>query len=97
MLNAQSGALSNLNSFVVEQEVSKDESCMAVGSRGSELNIWDVRTQQQTFLAKSAKPNRIGLMDPPWCSAVAFLPGSDNSKVFSVQVPSITVEYALYK
>ncbi|BDA43611.1 probable WD repeat-containing protein 74 at C-terminar half [Coccomyxa sp. Obi] len=66
---------------VSSMEVSKDESCMAVGCQGTELNIWDVKTQQQTFLAKSAKPNRIGLVDPPWCSAVAFLPGSDNSKV----------------
>ncbi len=56
---------------------------MAVGCQGSELNIWDVKTQQQTFLAKSAKSNRIGLVDQPWCSAVAFLPGSDNSKVSS--------------
>lgn len=70
---------------------------MAVGCQGSELNIWDVKTQQQIFLAKSAKPNRIGLVDPPWCSAVAVLPGSDNSKVFSVQVPSITAELSLDK
>ncbi|CAL8468436.1 g7976 [Coccomyxa elongata] len=66
---------------VSSMEVSRDESCMAVGCQGSELSIWDVKSQQQTFLAKSAKPNRIGLVDPPWCSAVAFLPGSDNSKV----------------
>lgn len=63
------------------QAVSEDESCIALGCEGTEVNIWDVRSQQRTFLAKSAKPNRIGLVDLPWCSAVAFMPGSESLKV----------------
>ncbi|KAK9915387.1 hypothetical protein WJX75_008542 [Coccomyxa subellipsoidea] len=66
---------------VSSMAVSEDESCIALGCEGTEVNIWDVRSQQRTFLAKSAKPNRIGLVDLPWCSAVAFMPGSESLKV----------------
>lgn len=49
---------------------------LAVACEGSELSLWSLATQQRTYQAKGAKPNRIGLMDKPWNTAVAFLPGS---------------------
>ena len=56
---------------------------LAVGARGTELSVWDIGSQQRTYLAKSSKPDRVGLTDPPWCTAVAFVPGSSGSKVTS--------------
>lgn len=32
-------------------------------------------------MAKGAKPNRVGLMDKPWNTAVAFLPGSQGKQI----------------
>lgn len=37
--------------------------------------------QQKQYQAKGNKPNRIGLVDKPWNTAVAFLPGSDGQKI----------------
>lgn len=48
---------------------------------GSELSIWDLEQRQKQYQAKGNKPNRIGLVDKPWNTAVAFLPGSDGQKV----------------
>ena len=33
------------------------------------------------YLAKGAKPSNIRLMDPPWNTAVAFLPGTNGSQL----------------
>ena len=52
-----------------------------MGCRGTELGIWDLATRQRSYLAKGAKPNRIGLVDPPCNTAVAFVPGSSATKV----------------
>ena len=52
-----------------------------MGANGSELGVWDIRTQQRVFLGKGAKPNRIGLVDRAHNSAVAYIPGADSSKV----------------
>ncbi|KAK9845794.1 hypothetical protein WJX81_002564 [Elliptochloris bilobata] len=57
------------------------ESRLAVGSKGSELGVWDLHTQQRVFLGKGKKPNHIGLVDPAHNSAVAYLPGPDSSQV----------------
>ena len=63
------------------QDISKDGSKAAFGSEGAELSIWDIATQQRSYLAKGSKPNRIGLVDHPNNTAVAFIPGTDATKV----------------
>ena len=47
------------------QDISKDGSKAAFGSEGAELSIWDIATQQRSYIAKGSKPNRIGLVDHP--------------------------------
>ncbi|KAA6423488.1 MAG: hypothetical protein FRX49_06548 [Trebouxia sp. A1-2] len=54
---------------------------IALACNGSELGIWDLQKQQRSYHAKGNKPNRIGLVDKPWNTAAAFLPGSDGQKV----------------
>jgi ribosome biogenesis protein NSA1 len=63
------------------QAVDEDERLLAVACRGTELTLWDLATRQRAYLAKSAKPDRVGLVEPPWCTAVAFVPGSSGTKV----------------
>lgn len=64
------------------QAVESKAGLMAAGCRGSELSIWNIHTQQKAFQAKGAKPNKLGLMDLPWNSAVAFIPGAGGRKLF---------------
>ena len=40
-----------------------------------------MQQQQKQYQAKGNKPNRIGLVDKPWNTAVAFLPGSEGQKI----------------
>ena len=54
---------------------------IALACNGSELGIWDLQKQQRSYHAKGNKPNRIGLVDKPWNTAAAFLPGSHGQKV----------------
>ena len=63
------------------QDISKDGSKAAFGNEGAELSIWDIATQQRSYIAKGSKPNRIGLVDHPNNTAVAFIPGTEASKV----------------
>ena len=53
-----------------------------MGCQGSELSFWDIHTQQKVYQAKGAKPNKLGLMDPPWISALAFVPGAAGKRLF---------------
>lgn len=55
---------------------------LAIGSQGAELRIFDAASREQPiFAAKGGKPNMVGLVDKPWNSAVAFVPGSNGTKV----------------
>ena len=58
---------------------------LAVGSQGAELRVFDIALPDQpaVFTAKGSKPNRIGLVDKPWNSAVAFHPGSNGTKIWT--------------
>ena len=44
------------------QAVDEGASKAAVGCIGTELSIWNLETQQRSYLAKGAKPNRIGVL-----------------------------------
>jgi ribosome biogenesis protein NSA1 len=68
---------------------------LAVGAQGAELRLYDLSQApgpskngelaklEPLFAAKGAKPNRIGLVDKPWTSAVAFFPDSGAKKVWT--------------
>lgn len=43
--------------------------------------MWDFTKGERLYLAKGAKPNRVGLMDKPWNTAVTFLPGSKGERL----------------
>ena len=55
-------------------------SSLAFGCKGSELSVWSLKGER-LYLSKSAKPNRIGLVDKPWNTAVIFLPGSSGRQI----------------
>lgn len=59
-------------------------SLLAVGAEGAELSVWDVATQQAVYRAKAGKPNRSGLLDKPWVTAVALLPSAGSSRAGSI-------------
>ena len=63
------------------QAISEDGTKAAFGCEGAELSIWDIATQQRSYLAKGAKPNRVGLVDHASNTAVTFVPGSEATKV----------------
>lgn len=73
------------------QDINEDDSKAAFGCQGAELSIWDVATQQISFLAKGAKPNRVGLMDLPANTAVTFIPGSEAAKVYLTVQHSVQI------
>jgi len=58
---------------------------LAVGSQGAELRVYNLALPEQptVFAAKGSKPNRVGLVDKPWNSAVAFFPGSNGTKIWT--------------
>ena len=63
------------------QAFSQETLSLAFACKGSELSIWDLLKGERTYLAKSAKPSNIGLMDPSCNAAVAFLPGTKGSQI----------------
>ena len=71
----------NMRNGLQAVDISKAARLVALACNGSELSIWDLQQQQRSYQAKGNKPNRIGLVDKPWNTAVAFLPGSDGQKV----------------
>jgi len=57
---------------------------LAVGSLGAELRVYDLQAPSHAvpfYSAKGGKPNKVGLVDKPWNSAIAFLPGSHGTRV----------------
>lgn len=72
------------DSVSVLQALSEDGSKAAFGCQGAELSIWDITTQQKSYSAKGAKPNRVGLMDLPDNTAVTFIPGSESREVYNL-------------
>ena len=58
------------------QAVDELEQFVAIGCEGAEVGVWDLATTERVFLAKGSKPGRIALMERPWITAVAFVPGS---------------------
>ena len=45
------------------------------------MSVWDIEKAEQVYLAKGAKPNRVGLMDMVWNTAVALRPGSEGKQI----------------
>lgn len=54
---------------------------LAVGAQGTELRLFDVATGAAAFVGKGGRPNKVGLMDRPWNTAAAFMPGSNGTKL----------------
>lgn len=47
-----------------------------VGGEGMQPSLWDLCTGSRVWQGKGGKPNRIGLVDKPFTTALAFLPDS---------------------
>ncbi|GAB4816703.1 hypothetical protein N2152v2_003749 [Parachlorella kessleri] len=47
---------------------------LAVGCQGTELRLFDAAAGQLVYAAKGGRPNKVGLVDKPWNTALAFLP-----------------------
>jgi len=56
---------------------------IVVGAEGMQPSIWDLSTGSRVWQGKGGKPNRIGLVDKPFTTAVAFLPNSSEGAVDS--------------
>lgn len=54
---------------------------LAIGCKGAELRLIDINTGQTAFTAKGGKPNKVGVVDPAWNTALAFVPGSGGKKI----------------
>lgn len=65
---------------IFPQAVDESTSSIAFGCKGSELSVWTMKGER-TYLGKAAKPNRIGLVDKPWNTALAFLPSSRGKQI----------------
>ena len=56
----------------------------AVGSHGAELRLYNLALPDgPVFSGKGSKPDKLGLVDRPWNSAVAFFPGSNGTKIWT--------------
>ena len=53
-----------------------DQACssLAVACQGSELSLWSLTSQKCTYRGRAPKPDKLGLTERPWNTAVAFLP-----------------------
>ena len=56
---------------------------IALGCCGTSLSLWQLDTRAKVWQAKGPKRNRIGLVDKPWDTAVAFLPGSQGQRLIA--------------
>lgn len=56
---------------------------IVVGGEGMQPSIWDLSTGSRVWQGKGGKPNRIGLVDKAFTTAVAFLPNSNEDAVDS--------------
>jgi len=54
-------------------------SSLAAACKGTELRIYDIATGTQTYAAKGGKPDKVGLVDKPHNTAIAFLTKSSNA------------------
>ena len=45
----------------------------ATGGRENNVKLFDVETQKNVFLARSPKPNELGIWDKPWITSLCFL------------------------
>ncbi|KAI3438930.1 hypothetical protein D9Q98_001344 [Chlorella vulgaris] len=52
---------------------------LAVGCQGTELRLFDVTTGELVFAFKGGKPNKVGLVDRPWNTAITFLPAASTA------------------
>ncbi|PRW58950.1 WD repeat-containing 74 [Chlorella sorokiniana] len=52
---------------------------LAVGCEGAELRLFDAASGELVFTFKGGKPNKVGLVDKPWNTAIAFLPPTSTS------------------
>lgn len=76
----------------------RDANVLAVGSKGSELKLYDTTVRSKgggtsdmsgmppklepLFIAKGGARNKVGLSDLPWNSAVAFYPDTEGMKIW---------------
>ena len=65
------------------QAINEAGTHIALGCCGTSLSLWQLDTQAKVWQAKGPKRNRIGLVDKPWDTAVAFLPGSQGQRLIA--------------
>ena len=65
-------------SHVESFEVDKSGRFFATGGRENNLKLFDIEKQESVFLARSPKPNELGIWDKPWISSLLFVDESSN-------------------
>ena len=65
------------------QAINEAGTHIALGCCGTSLSLWQLDTRAKVWQAKGPKRNRIGLVDKPWDTAVAFLPGSQGQRLIA--------------
>lgn len=61
------------------QAVHGPSGLLACVGEGVQLSVYDVAAQSAAFQAKGGKPNRVGNVDLPHGTAVAYVPGPSGS------------------
>jgi ribosome biogenesis protein NSA1 len=56
---------------------------LVVGGEGMQPSIWDLTTGSKVWQGKGGKPNRVGLVDKPYTTALTFLPSSGTAAAVS--------------
>lgn len=55
---------------------------LGVGCKGAELRLYSLdQPNMPKFSAKGGKPNKVGLVDKPWNTAISFVPNSNATKI----------------
>ena len=67
----------------LSQAINEAGTHIALGCCGTSLSLWQLGTHAKVWQAKGPKRNRIGLVDKPWDTAVAFLPGSQGQRLIA--------------
>lgn len=79
------------------QDFCRSSGLLAIGGKDVELRLHEVATGVVKYTAKGAKPNKVGLTDKPWNTAVAFLPAVASSEPDKEPACRLVVGTAFHK
>lgn len=58
----------------LRQALQREQQWLALGCKGSELSVWDLAMQMESFAARAPRGLRTAPLEPPWTTALAAIP-----------------------